>query len=226
MQAIETDKACRGVSYASAASFFFRYADGVQAVFAARFCRVGRRLISSACSRMNQLHCAVAGAHVRQRADVRRDGPAEPVPRASFNDFWARECCRTGRRRRFAAVGTSAAKFAGALLDYETPARRAVARGPAGRIRSPFPALLRGIQGSAQAADGHRDTFLKQKCDSRRHVHASRPACDAQPSVESRMACPLRHWTHRRAVDQIHRRWGAANSSISSRGNSDEDQKQ
>lgn len=48
----------------------------------------------------------------------------------------------------------------------------------------------------------------------------------AQPSVESRMACRLRYWTHRRAVDLMNERWGAAISSISGRGNSDEDQKQ
>ncbi|CAG9265259.1 hypothetical protein BDI4_870050 [Burkholderia diffusa] len=33
-----------------------------------------------------------------------------------------------------------------ALLKYETPVRHPLARGPAGRIRPPFPALLRGIQ--------------------------------------------------------------------------------
>ena len=73
-------------SYASVASFF-SICGWCASRFCRAFCGVDRCPIPSVFSRMNQLHCTVAGgAHVRQCADAVADGPAEPVPRASDHD--------------------------------------------------------------------------------------------------------------------------------------------
>ncbi|QTO44951.1 hypothetical protein [Burkholderia latens] len=89
-----------------------------------------------------------------------------------------------------------------------------------------FAGLLRGIWGSPHVGRRCRDTFLKQKITFPAIRAVLRARGHGQPLVESTMACRLRYWTHRRTVDLMQRKMGAAISSISSRGNGDEDHKQ
>ncbi|MFP3505579.1 hypothetical protein [Burkholderia sp. SIMBA_062] len=207
---------------------FFDMQTAVQAVFAARFCRVGRRLIPSVFSRMNQLRCAVADAHVRQRADVRRDGSAEPVPRAWGHDFSGARMLSNGppqaicSGRRARRLQSSTVHFSTMKHLFAEPLHEA----PRAAFVRLFQHCFAAFKDRQQAADGHRDTFLKQKMRS--------------PATRPRVAAGMRRATiggitHGMPLATLDApasgrpdasKMGAANSSISSRGNSDEDQKQ
>ena len=118
------------------------------AVFLAHIRIVGRDLIPSVFSRMNQSRFAAAGVHIRKLADIGRAGSAAPGAAYFDSSFFG----HANTVERAAAGGLagpmcrSAAMYDRALLKYETPVRHALAGGPAGRIRPPFSALLRGIQ--------------------------------------------------------------------------------